>query len=100
MRNIPPEFKDYSKLIDANNFSIKITWEIFKHTVIPADAPRIQVEEMEKAYYAGFTECFKVMTDYASGLPECKAARLFDAIMKEGNAWVDEMMKRYRGKKG
>ncbi len=95
--DIPNDRKDYSKLIDADQFSIRATWAVFRHTVIPKDAPRIQVEEMEKAYYGGFTECFKVMTDYAAGLPERKAARLFDAIMKEGNAWVDKMLKAHRG---
>lgn len=84
---------DYSKLLDPEKFSIDLVWQVFAKAILPPDASRIQYVETKKAFYAGFLECFKVMTDYAGGLTESDACKLFNRLSAESHDFF-EIMKR------
>lgn len=88
------KLKQWPTWCKPEDFSIEIPWKVFEHFVIPKDAHRIQREEMEKAFFGGWTECFKVMTDYAGELSEDEALQFLDRMRDENNSWVDKMIRR------
>lgn len=84
---------DYSDIFHPNTFTVAMVWKMYASIVLPKDVSRIQHDETRKAFYAGFLEGFKVMTDYAANLSEDDACLLFNRLMTEGTAFYDEMVK-------
>jgi hypothetical protein len=78
-------------IVKPEDMSIAYLWTNFAGYVLPPEAPPVQREEMRKAFFAGFTECFKVMNDYATGLPEAQAVGLLDRLNAEALAFYKRM---------
>jgi hypothetical protein len=87
---------DYSEILKPEQFSIELLWKAYASAVIPKSAPPIQFSETRLAFYAGFLECFKVVTDYASGLEEDEACKLLSAINDESRRFVKELNEDHR----
>lgn len=85
----------YTDVMKAEDINIAHLWTQFAGIVIPADAPAVQREEMRRAFYAGFVECFKITIDISTTLPEADAARVLDGLNKESRAFFEEMKERY-----
>jgi hypothetical protein len=85
----PKEWQDYVK---ADDMSVAFLWLNFAGFVLPPNAPEIQRDEMKKAFYAGFLECFKVMNDYATALPDDEATKLFARLSRESKDFYRLML--------
>jgi hypothetical protein len=52
--------------------SIRVGWETYRQTVMPADAGEVQVIECRRAFYAGAVHLFGAVVDNST-LPEADA---------------------------
>jgi hypothetical protein len=83
-----PEWPDFVK---PEDMSIAFLWTNFAGHVLPPEAGPTQREEMRKAFFAGFTECFKVINDYCTRLNERDAVALLDRLNQEALAFYKRM---------
>lgn len=90
-----PRPLSYTDVMKPDDISIAHLWLLFAGAVLPADATAGQREDMRRAFFAGFVECFKIFTDVSSALPEADACRVLDGINKEAHAFFDEMKLRH-----
>lgn len=75
------------------NDIIKKQWTNFRKTVIPPDAPKVQITEMQRAFYAGAELLFYELAK-ASSEEEEKAHYLFDSIHKELKEFFEKILKK------
>ena len=75
------------------NDIVKRQWMTFRRAVIPADAPPVQITEMQRAFYAGAQILFLELAK-ASGEDENKAHYLFDSIHEELKEYFEKMQKK------
>lgn len=85
------KYSKYTDVLRPDQISIRFIWAVFEKMVIPVDASEIQRDEMRKAFYAGFTECFKITCDI-SELKEKDALKVLDRLSLEGEEFFKEMM--------
>lgn len=88
--------RDYSRIFDPHQISIHSVWLLFKAVHLKNGTySESQMEDLKVAFYAGFTECFKIVSDYAAGIEESEAMALLDRLCDEGSSWVDRMVKKH-----
>jgi hypothetical protein len=75
--------------------TIQSQWESFKKNVIPANAPKVQQEEMERAFYAGSQAMLQMHVQIAEHR-ENAAVQMLDNLHQEMNAWISAFKKRHR----
>lgn len=85
----------YTDVMKPEDINIAHLWVLFAGAVLPADASPGQREDMRRAFYAGFVECFKIFTDLATTLGEEHAATVLGGLQKEARAFFEEMQTRY-----
>lgn len=90
-----PKPLSYLDVMKPEDISIANCWTNFAGFVLPSDASAVQREEMRKAFFAGFCECFKMYFD-VTALPEREAVATLDRIKKESDAFFEAMMKEHR----
>jgi len=83
----------YTDVMKPEDISIANLWTVFAGAVMDAGAPQIQRDEMRKSFYAGFTECFKIMVDLSDGLTEAEAAQTLERLSGESRAFFETMLK-------
>lgn len=79
---------------NPGDITIETLWRIFAAMTFKEEISALQYQEMKKAYYCGFTECFRFMTDIASGLREDVACETFSRLAKEANVYIDSLLDR------
>lgn len=85
----------YHEVFNPNTFTIDQIWSIYARFVLPKPCSQVQHDEMKKAFYAGFLDCFKVMIDFSEGLSEEESCVLFERLSKEGANFFDLMVKEH-----
>jgi hypothetical protein len=87
----------YTDLMKPEQITIETCWKVFAHAIFKGQATvgRIQFEEMKKAFYGGFSECFKIINDVSEALPEEQAYQVLDRLTREGNAFVEAFLAEY-----
>lgn len=83
----------YADIFKPGEFKIEALWRTIVKKVLPEQISQIQHDEMRKAFYMGFTEAFRVLTDYAGDLPEEKACQMFGDIAQQLNDFADKVMR-------
>lgn len=83
----------YTDVMKPEDINIAHLWTVFAGAVLDAGAPQIQRDEMRKSFYAGFVECFKIMTDLSDVLSEDEACKVLDGLNKEARAFYETMVK-------
>ena len=81
------------------DMSIAFLWTNFAGLVLPAETPDLQREEMRKAFFAGFLECFHVVNDYATTLPEKDAVAVLSRLNDEGRAFFEKLIAEVKARK-
>jgi hypothetical protein len=82
----------YKDFFDPKDISIAQLWTIFAGAVLPADASPVQRQEMRKAFYAGFIEAFRIMTEFSADLPQDEAMSVLDRLNVESLDFVKGMV--------
>ena len=83
----------YTDVMKPEDINVAHLWVQFAGAVLPADAPAMQRSEMQKAFYAGFFESFKIFVDISSTLSEKQAVDVLDRLNKESQDFFNKMMK-------
>jgi hypothetical protein len=84
--------KEFSYLdtFKPEDISVGKIWEILLALLFKGLVPsQVQHDEMRRAFYMGFTECFKVMNDLSNKLTEDQACDVLTRINKELMAFHD-----------
>jgi len=82
----------YTDVMKPEDISIALMWTAFAGAVLPPEASQIQRDEMRISFYAGFTECFKVMCDLTDDLTEDHAAATLSRIDAEAREFCEQMI--------
>lgn len=84
----------WTDLFKAKQLTIEKLWTLTANIFFAGkQIPKIQHDKMRKAYYAGFAECFKVMSDFAGNLPEDQACDFFSQLSLEIDKFIDQEIK-------
>jgi hypothetical protein len=90
------QFFKYTDFFKPNEISIDKCWQVVSSNFFKGkDISEVQKIEMKKAFYAGFTECFKIMNDISEVLSEDEACVVLDRINTEGHEFHDQLMKEF-----
>lgn len=81
---------NYLDVVKKEDLSIAYLWTHFAGLVLP-NAPEAQRQEMRKAFYAGFIECFKIVNDVAT-LPEPESYQMLEKLNAEGREFFEKLM--------
>lgn len=80
---------------EPDKISIELLWRIYSgHIFTGKEVGSVQYSETKQAFYVGFSECFKFMTDIASGLEEDHACKVFSNLANEMNKFTDSLIER------
>jgi hypothetical protein len=90
----------YLDLMKPEEISIKLCWGIFSEAIFKGVNPGPeQYEQSRRCFYAGFVECFKIMSDLSSTLTEEQAMKTLDRISAEASEFF-ELMRRTMNERG
>lgn len=91
---------NYTDLMRPGEISIKMCWAIFADAIFKDVNPSMeQYEQSRRCFYAGFVECFKIMSDLSSTLTEEEAMKTLDRINAEAKEFF-ELMRRTMNERG
>lgn len=76
-------------MLDNRTNTLAEAWGIFHSQVIPKDVPLVQVEEMEKAFYAGAVSLLSLQT--------INGSRSEEVLVNMMEAWYGECLSFYSG---
>lgn len=85
-------------MIPPDQISIEAMWRIYAGVTFgQKEIGATQYQETKKAFVIGFMECFKIMSDVASGMSEEKACAFFSRLAKEGNDMIESYIENALG---
>lgn len=80
---------------DPSKLTVEMIWRLYAENIFKGkEVSAIQYKETKQAFFVGFSECFRIMTDFASNLPEEQACSLFSNLAKESNVFIDSLIDR------
>jgi len=80
---------------DPTTITISVLWEMYARNIFTnVEVSSAQYSETKQAFYVGFSECFKLMSDIAGDLPEDKACEMFSRIAVESNTFLNSLIAR------
>ena len=80
---------------DPTKISVEMTWKIYSgHIFNNKNISATQYSETKQAYYVGFSECFRMMTDLSTKLPESQAGSILSKLSRECNTYVESLIER------
>lgn len=86
----------YTQMMTPEEITIDLVWGLYCHAVFDGKPiPVRQYFETKKAFYAGFSECFKIMNDIARDFSEEQAGAILQRIAEENQIFVAEMVRLY-----
>lgn len=85
----------YTDVMKPEQISVALCWELYRRQVVPGDAGPGQVQDTRMAFYAGFSECFKIMVDLSGDLTEAQAAEILSRVNDETRAFFEEFMAKH-----
>jgi len=69
---------------------IQDNWLKFRQRAIPKDAGQVQLDEMEKAFFAGATTALAIVQQFGDDkISEDQGVACFTALLKEVNSFSD-----------
>jgi len=83
----------YTDVMKPEDISVAHCWNTFAGFVLEPQHSAIQRSEMRKAFYAGFSECFKITVDMATELTVEQSVAVLDRLSKECDEYVEKMLK-------
>lgn len=95
------ERQKYGRDFPASEITVAKCWEaLTKLLYHDRSISQIQHDEMRRAFFIGFSECFAIMTDLSDELTEDEAAKVLDRLATETNAFHADEIKRLMPSKG
>lgn len=88
-----------SVLKDIDHLTIEVLWRLYSKSVFSGvTVSAEQYSETKKAFYVGFSECFKAVSDVSERLPEEKAMAVLARLSNESNKFISSLIERRAGK--
>jgi hypothetical protein len=82
-------------LKDPSKLTIELLWRLYaEHTFKGVAVGRYQYAETKQAFFIGFNECFKIMSDMADRLSEEDACKVITRIHEEAADFMDNVIER------
>ncbi len=75
--------------------SIEMLWKIYSGSIFEGiEVSATQYSETKQAFFVGFSECFRFMTDISSGLEESVACDILSKLSREANGFINSVLDR------
>ncbi len=89
---------NYLDLMKPEEITISKMWSVICDHLFKGKAiPSIQYEEMRRAFYMGFTEGFKVISDLSERMTEDQAVPVLSRLNAEAASFHEGEIKRMKG---
>ena len=82
--------KSYLDFFKPEDIQLKKMWEVISRMLFPKGASEIQYLEMRRAFYIGFTECFKIMSDVSDRMSEEEASKVLSRLHDEAKMFFEQ----------
>lgn len=83
----------YTNVMKPEEISIEGCWKLFAEFIFQyRTISKVQYDESRKCFYAGFTECFKIMNDLSAELTEDQACKNLDRISAEAKEFYEQIL--------
>lgn len=80
---------------EPEKITIEVLWRIYAdHIFKGKEISAVQYQETKQAFFIGFGECFKLMSDFAGDLEEDHACNLFSGLARQINDFQEAAIKR------
>jgi len=80
---------------DIDKLTVENMWRMYAHNVFGGyTIGRTQYAETKQAYFIGFAEAFKLMSDMSERLPEDDACKFLSRINREIGDFIDAALDR------
>ena len=78
-----------------NKITVENMWRVFSHLLYQGkEISAVQYQETKQAYFIGFSECFKIMTDISEKFDEDEASKILTRLARESNEYIESALKR------
>lgn len=88
--------EDWDKILAPDDVSIQRIWEVHRRLFGIEKTSPLQQTEMRRTFVLGFSECFKILTDYCGNCSEQEAEKLLSRIAEEIDRETDKIKQQYR----
>lgn len=80
---------------NIDNLKVEMLWRLYaSHIFAGMNVGTTQYQETKQAYFVGFSEAFKVLSDVADKYSEDDANTILTRISKEANAYIESLLDR------
>lgn len=86
---------NYFDVVAPDELSIAHLWTHYAAMVLPVGVSAAQREDMRRSFYAGFIECFRIVSDASAKLPEAQAAQVLSRLNDEGHAFFEQLKSKF-----
>lgn len=86
---------DWNQVCPAEHLNLQLLWYLYRKIAgLNTGVRTVTIEDARAAFMAGFTECFKLVTDYCANLEEDDAMKFMDRLMNECTAEIAVLKQR------
>lgn len=80
---------------NIENLKVEMLWRLYaSHIFDGMQVGATQYQETKQAYFVGFSEAFKVLSDVADRYDENEANDILTRLSRESNAYIDSLLDR------
>lgn len=80
---------------DPNLLKVEMFWRLYAQNIFAnQQVSAIQYKETKQAFFVGFSECFRVMTDISERYSEQDASDIITRLAEESNNYIDSLIDR------
>lgn len=80
---------------DPNKIKVEMFWRLYAEQIFKGvEVSTVQYQETKQAYFVGFSECFKIMTDISERFDENQASDILSDLARESNQYIDSLIDR------
>ena len=80
---------------NIDNLKVEMLWRLYSQSIFKGvTVSAVQYKETKQAYFCGFSECFRVMTDIVEKYDEDQANDILTRLSKESNNYIEALLDR------
>jgi hypothetical protein len=78
------EKKKFTDIVKPDQLSVELIWTTISRLIFKGQEPsQVQHDEMRRAFYIGFTECFEIVSHLSEELEEDHASAVLTRLSNE-----------------
>lgn len=80
---------------NIDNLKVEMIWRLYAQNVFSGmEVSAIQYQETKQAFFCGFAECFRILSDVSERYDENQASDILSRLSKESNTFIESLVDR------